>query len=176
MLRFALSHDGPAALRYPKAALEKVERPATAVGLGQAEVHEWGEGAMLVAYGTPFPTCVKAAEQLRQEGLSVGVINARFAKPLDRATLLKAVEQAALVVTVEEGTLEGGFGSAVLEAANAAGLDTRGVVRLGLPDRFVEHGERGELLAELGLDVAGICRVVRSRLAKSAECRVRSAR
>src|SRR5262249_57245941 len=110
-----------------------------------------------VAFGSLFPTCVKAAAQLREDGLSVGVINARFAKPLDKAALLKAVEEVPLVVTVEEGTLEGGFGSAVLEAAHGAGLDTRCVVRLGLPDRFVEHGERGELLEELGLDVAGVC-------------------
>ena len=116
---------------------------------------------MFVAYGTLFPSCVKAAEKLRAEGMDVGVINARFAKPLDRATLLRAVEECPLVVTVEEGTLEGGFGSALLEAANAAGLDTRGIVRLGLPDRFVEHGERPELLADLGLDVAGLCQAVR---------------
>src|SRR5207302_10431284 len=109
-----------------------------------------------VAYGSLFPACVQAAELLRGEGVEVGVTNARFAKPLDRQTLLRAVEQLPLVVTVEEGTLEGGFGSAVLEAANAAGLDTRNVVRLGLPDRFVEHAERGELLAELGLDAKGI--------------------
>jgi 1-deoxy-D-xylulose-5-phosphate synthase len=160
MLRFALGHDGPAALRYPKATLERVERPPAPVELGQAEVQEWGEDVLLVAYGTLFPTCVKAAQLLRQEGLSVGVINARFAKPLDRGTLLKAVEEVPLVVTVEEGTLEGGFGSALLEAANAAGLDTRPVVRLGLPDRFVEHAERAELLADLGLDAAGICRAV----------------
>ena len=76
------------------------------------------------------------------------------------------MRQSPLVVTVEEGTLEGGFGSAVLEAANAAGLDTRNIVRLGIPDRFVEHGERGELLAELGLDVDGICRAVRLGLDK----------
>jgi 1-deoxy-D-xylulose-5-phosphate synthase len=66
-----------------------------------------------------------------------------------------------LVVTVEEGTLEGGFGSALLEAANAAGLNTQNIVRLGIPDRFIEHAERGELLAELGLDVNGICKAVR---------------
>ncbi len=129
--------------------------------LGQAEVYEWGEDGVLVAFGTLFPTCVKAAAALREEGLNVGVINARFAKPLDRATLLRAVEELPLVVTVEEGTLEGGFGSAVLEAANGAGLDTRHVLRLGLPDRFIEHGERGELLADLGLDVDGICATVR---------------
>ena len=70
------------------------------------------------------------------------------------------------MVTVEEGTLEGGFGSAVLEAANAAGLDTRNIVRLGMPDRFVEHGERNELLADLGLDVDGIANSVRQALEK----------
>jgi len=161
MLRFALAENSPVSLRYPKANLEKVDRVVTPVELGQAEVHEWGEDVMLIAYGTLFPTCVKAADRLRADGLSVGVINARFVKPLDRTTLLKAVEQVPVVLTVEEGTLEGGFGSALLEAANAAGLDTRGIVRLGLPDRFVEHAERGELLASLGLDVDGICMAAR---------------
>lgn len=164
MLRFALGYDGPAAMRYPKANLEKVERGAAPVELGQAEIYEWGPDGAIVAYGSLFPTCVKAAERLRQEGLEVGVINARFAKPLDRQTLLRAVEQLPVVVTVEEGTLEGGFGGALLEAANSAGLDTRHVVRLGLPDRFIEHGERPELLADLGLDVNGICAAVREHL------------
>ena len=74
------------------------------------------------------------------------------------------MEQLPLVITVEEGTLEGGFGSALLEAANGAGLDTRHIIRLGLPDRFIEHAERGELLADLGLDMNGICAVVRRQL------------
>ncbi len=161
MLRFALSHSGPASMRYPKTSLEKVERGVTPIELGQAEVHEWGSDGALVVFGSLFPTCVKAADKLRQEGLEIGVINARFAKPLDKHTLLRAVEELPLVVTVEEGTLEGGFGSAVLEAANAAGLDTRNIVRLGIPDRFIEHAERPELLASLGLDVDGICRAVR---------------
>jgi 1-deoxy-D-xylulose-5-phosphate synthase len=165
MLRFALDHDGPASIRYPKATLEKVDRSAAPVELGQAEIYEWATDGILIAYGSLFPACVKAAQRLRADGLEIGVINARFCKPLDKATLLKAVEELPLVVTVEEGTLEGGFGSALLEAANAAGLDTRHVVRLGLPDRFIEHGERGELLAELGLDVNGICAAVRQGLA-----------
>jgi len=168
MLRWSLQHDGPVAIRYPKAALEKVERPAQPIELGQAEVFDWGEDGVLVAYGTFFATCVKAAAQLRQEGLHLGVINARFCKPLDKGTILKAVEEQPLVVTVEEGTLEGGFGSAVLEAANAAGLDTRHVVRLGLPDAYVEHAERHEQLADLGLDVAGICAAVRKALDRKA--------
>ena len=84
------------------------------------------------------------------------MINARFVKPLDRATILKAIEECGFVLTVEEGCLTGGFGSAVLEAANDAGLDTAHVRRLGLPDRFVLHAERDEQLAEVGLDVDGI--------------------
>ncbi len=167
MLRFALSHNGPVSIRYPKANLERVERPALPLELGQAEVHDWGDDGCLVAYGTLFPACVKAAQVLREEGLHVGVINARFAKPLDQATLLKAVEELPLVVTVEEGTLEGGFGSALLEAANSAGLDARHVVRLGIPDRFIEHAERNELLADLGLDVPGICAAVRRALGRA---------
>ena len=131
MLRFALNYSGPASMRYPKANLEKVEREAAPVELGQAEIFEWGPDGVLVAYGSLFPTCVKAAERLRDEGLDVGVINARFAKPLDRQTLLRAIEQLPFVITVEEGTLEGGFGSALLEAANASGLNTCHVTRLG---------------------------------------------
>lgn len=164
MLQFALESTGPVSLRYPKANLERVERGLAPIELGQAEIYEWATDGMLIAYGTLFTTCVKAAERLRDEGLEIGVINARFVKPLDTATLLKAVKDLPLVVTVEEGTLEGGFGSALLEAANAAGLDTSNIIRLGLPDRFVEHGERSELLAELGLDVNGICATIQRRL------------
>jgi 1-deoxy-D-xylulose-5-phosphate synthase len=137
--------------------------------LGQAEIYEWGPDGALIAYGNLFATCVKAAEQLRKEGLELAVINARFVKPLDKQTRLRAVDQLPLVVTVEEGTLEGGFGSALLEAANSAGLDTRHIIRLGLPDRFVEHGERGELLPDLGLDPAGICNTVRNALSRTAD-------
>ena len=169
MLRFALAHDGPASLRYPKTNLEKVERGHTPVELGQAEIYEWGADGVILVFGSLFPTCVKAAALLREEGLDIGVVNARFAKPLDKNTILRALEELPLIVTVEEGTLQGGFGSAVLEAANGAGLDTRHVVRLGIPDRFIEHAERGELLAALGLDVDGICRAVRQGLEKRSE-------
>jgi len=95
---------------------------------------------------------------LREQGLDVGVINARFVKPLDTETIFRAIEETGFVVTVEEGTLLGGFGAAVLEAANAARVSTDRVRCLGLPDRFIEHGERDELLAELGLDVDGLVR------------------
>jgi 1-deoxy-D-xylulose-5-phosphate synthase len=166
LLRWSLQQSSPVAMRYPKAPLERVERAVAPMDLGQAEVYEWGEDGIFIAYGTLFATCVKAAAQLREEGLNIGVINARFCKPLDKATMFKAIEEQPLVITVEEGCLEGGFGSAVLEAANAAGLDTRHIVRLGLPDAFVEHAERAEQMADLGLDVNGLCAAVRAGLAK----------
>ncbi|HZZ81629.1 MAG TPA: 1-deoxy-D-xylulose-5-phosphate synthase [Gemmataceae bacterium] len=170
MLRFAVAHTAhPVSIRYPKANLEKVERGATAIELGQAEILEWGTDAMILVFGTLMPGCVKAMEKLRAEGLDVGVVNARFCKPLDRGTVLRAIQEATVVVTVEEGTLEGGFGSAVLEVANAAGQDATNVIRLGIPDRFIEHAERSELLADLGLDANGIANTIRQALEKRSE-------
>lgn len=167
MIEFALGHNSPTAIRYPKATVERVAREFAPIEIGRAEVIEWGEDGMLIAFGSLLPTCVQAAKQLREEGLDVGVINARFAKPLDTETLLRAVETSGFVVTVEEGCLMGGFGSAVLEAANEAGLNTARIRRVGLPDRFVEHGERGELLAELQLDIAGIASICREMAERS---------
>ncbi|MBY0230961.1 MAG: 1-deoxy-D-xylulose-5-phosphate synthase [Gemmataceae bacterium] len=164
LLEFALRHTSPVGIRYPKASLERVAREPAPVELGKAEVIREGDDVVLVAFGTLLSACVKAADLLEAEGVSAGVVNARFCKPLDKEVILGAVERAQVVVTVEEGTLEGGFGSAVLEAANAAGLDASNVVRLGLPDRFVEHGERAELLADLKLDAAGIAETARARL------------
>jgi 1-deoxy-D-xylulose-5-phosphate synthase len=165
MVRFAIDATGhPTSLRYPKGNLERVERGVAPVELGQAEIIDWETDAIIMVFGSLLPTCVKAAAALRAEGINVGVVNARFCKPLDRATVLRAVEEATVVVTVEEGTLEGGFGSAVLEAVNSAGMDSSNIVRLGIPDRFIEHAERSELLADLGLDVKGISNTIRQAL------------
>jgi 1-deoxy-D-xylulose-5-phosphate synthase len=162
MLEFALTHDGPAAIRYPKATADLIERADCPIELGTAEVFDWGRDGVLLCCGTLLKSCLKAAEALRAEGLDVGVVNARFVKPLDVATLLKAVEESPFVVTVEEAALAGGFGGALLEAAADAGLACGHVRRLGIPDRFIEHGERGELLADLGLDPAGIAAACRA--------------
>lgn len=161
MLEFSLSYDGPTAIRYPKAPADAVERQVAPVELGKSEVYVWGKDGMLVAFGSLFTDCVQAAEQLREEGLDVGVINARFAKPLDTEVIHQALLESGFVITVEEGTLCGGFGSAVLESANAAGINTQYLKRMGIPDRFIEHGHRQELLADLGLDVAGITAAAR---------------
>ncbi|MGL6074305.1 MAG: 1-deoxy-D-xylulose-5-phosphate synthase [Fimbriiglobus sp.] len=163
MLRFCMEQTSPTTIRYPKANLETLDRQGSVapIELGKAEVLEWGEDGCFIAFGPLASLCQEASKRLRDEGMNIGVINARFVKPLDRETIFKAIETMPLVVTVEEGVLEGGFGSAVLEAANAAGLDTRNVIRRGIADRYVEHGERGELLAEIGLDLATLMETMR---------------
>ncbi len=160
MFAFAFGHNGPVAMRYPRAKLDIIERDVQPVELGQAEILDWETDGMLIACGGMVGTCLRVAERLKSlYGLRVGVINARFIKPLDRETILKSIEECGFVLTVEEGCLPGGFGSAVLEAANDAGLPTSHIRRLGLPDRYVMHAERDEQLAEVGLDVEGIARV-----------------
>jgi 1-deoxy-D-xylulose-5-phosphate synthase len=165
MLDWALGQDRPAAIRYPKAAAPRVLRPPQPVELGTAEILAPGRDGAIVACGAVLEACTQAADRLRAEGLELGVINARFLKPLDSETILGAVRRLPLVVTVEEGVLAGGFGSAVLEAAADAGLHARPICRLGIPDRFVPHGTREELLWELGLDAAGIAEACRQAAA-----------
>ena len=160
LLEFGLQYNGPFSIRYPKANVEQIAREVEPVELGRAEVLDWGRDGVLIAYGTLLGSCVEVARRLRADGLEVGVINARFLKPLDRETILRAVAESPFVVTVEEGTLEGGFGSAVLEAVNAAGQRTDHIRRVGIPDRYIQHAERSEQLAELGLDVEGLLKTV----------------
>lgn len=163
MIPFSLQHPGPISIRYPKANAETVVRAEAPqpIELGKSEILQWGTDGMLVCFGALLPDCLKAAEKLQKDGLDVGVINARFLRPLDTDVILKAVRECGFVVTVEENTLCGGFGSAVLEAANEAGLPTQHIRRLGIPDRFIEHGNRKELLADLGLDAVGLIHTCR---------------
>ncbi|QDU55217.1 1-deoxy-D-xylulose-5-phosphate synthase [Aeoliella mucimassa] len=166
MLDFSLEHTSPCGVRYPKDKAVTVARtdgePRAPVELGQSEILRWGRDGTLVACGSTLADCLEAAAVLDEEGLDFGVVNARFIKPLDQATLLRALNENPVVLTVEEGALACGFGSAVLEMANAAGAETAHLHRLGIPDKFVEHGEREELMAQLGLDAAGIAQSCRS--------------
>jgi 1-deoxy-D-xylulose-5-phosphate synthase len=167
MLDWALAHDGPVAIRYPKAVVETHARDRAPMELGQAELMADGHDGLIVACGTLLGEALKATATLRDEGLDVAVVNARFVKPLDTGMILDRIDAAPWTVTVEENALQTGFGSAVLEAVNDAQCRSSEprphgpIVRLGLPDQFVEHGERGELLADLGLDATGIAATCR---------------
>jgi 1-deoxy-D-xylulose-5-phosphate synthase len=125
--------------------------------LGQSETLSTGEDGTIIACGTMLAQAVEAAAQLAEQGVRVGVVNARFVKPIDEQMLRQAAATG-FVITIEENALLGGFGSAVLETANRLGLSTERFKVLAIPDRFVEHGEREELLAEMGLDAAGLVR------------------
>jgi 1-deoxy-D-xylulose-5-phosphate synthase len=159
MLDFALKCDHPTGMRYPKANAETMSGERTPIECGVAEVLSFGRDGNLLCCGTLLADCVRASQKLRERGLDVGVINARFIKPLDRQIIERSLRDGGFLVTVEEGQLMGGFGSAVLEAANEMQLNTQRIRRIGLPDRFIEHGERAELLGELGLDQLGIVEV-----------------
>jgi 1-deoxy-D-xylulose-5-phosphate synthase len=161
LLEFALSHDAPVSIRYPKASAEIIERSVAPVALGKSERLRSGTDGAFLVFGALLGEALRAAEQLAEEGIEVAVVNARFLRPLDQAMLARLVEECGFVLTVEENSLVGGFGSAVLEAASQLGLDTRNIRCCGVPDRFIEHGERSELLADLGLDARGLARAVR---------------
>jgi 1-deoxy-D-xylulose-5-phosphate synthase len=162
MLDFALQHDSPTSIRYPKANAEWIGGERAPLELGKAEILSWGQDGVILCCGTLLADCRRAAQKLREDdGLEIGVVNMRFIKPLDVMVVQRALREAAFVVTVEEGQLMGGFGSAVLEAASDAGLDTSRIRRLGIPDRYIEHAERSELLADLGLDQVGIVQICR---------------
>jgi 1-deoxy-D-xylulose-5-phosphate synthase len=165
MLDFALRFDGPCAIRYPKAVLPSIAAERTPIELGKSEVLSWSDEGVILCCGSQLSECVKAAELLGEEGIHVGVVNARFVKPLDKEVVLRAVRECGFVITVEESSLMGGFGSAVLETASDAGLNASHVRRLGIPDKFIEHGERNELLADLGIDAAGIASACRASAA-----------
>jgi 1-deoxy-D-xylulose-5-phosphate synthase len=166
MVDFALSLDVPTSIRYPKANTETLPGERQPIELGKAEILRWGRDGVILACGTLVNESLRAADRLRQDGLDVGVVNARFIKPIDREVIERALRDGQFIVAVEEGCLMGGFGSAVLEAAADMGLDCSRIKRLGIPDRFVEHGERAELLGDLGLDQPGImaaCRAMAER-------------
>jgi 1-deoxy-D-xylulose-5-phosphate synthase len=165
MLRTAVEHPGPAAVRYPRGNGWGVplDPDVKTLPLGQAELLRDGEDALVVALGLPVHPALEAAAELAADGLSVAVLNARFAKPLDATRIVALARKVRAVVTVEEHALQGGFGSAVLEALAAAGVQ-RPVRCLGVPDTIVEHGDPATIRARLGLDAPGIARAVREAL------------
>jgi 1-deoxy-D-xylulose-5-phosphate synthase len=157
MLRTAIAHDGPAALRYPRGAAEGAELPAEPeeIPIGTGELLASGERVALLGYGYGVTVALEAAALLAEHELRPTVADARFAKPLDEELLERLALGHELLVTIEEGSLPGGFGSAVLEHLEDAFADRPGerarVLRIGLPDRYVTHGKPALLREEVGL-------------------------
>ena len=152
MLHTALHIDGPAAVRYPRGAGVGVELPGTPelLRVGTGEVLREGERVALVGYGTGVGRALGAADLLAERGVDVTVADARFAKPLDAPLLAALAAEHELLVTVEEGVLAGGFGSAVWESLSDEGALAPRILRVGLPDRYVTHGAPALLHEEVG--------------------------
>jgi 1-deoxy-D-xylulose-5-phosphate synthase len=166
MLHFAFSHDGPVAVRYPRgeAAGANLGAPVERIKYGRGVVERMGNDVALVAVGPMVAVALEAAELLAQGGWSPMVINPRFLKPLDEE-LLALAASTGRVVTIEEHVLRGGFGSAVLEWLTEGGRPQASCLRIGVPDRFVEHGDRAALRRELGLTPQAIAELVRTSFA-----------
>ncbi len=159
MLKTAVDMTTPVAVRYPRGSGLGVnmEAPLHTLEVGKAEVLREGEDVCLWAIGSMVDSAVKVAEKLAKQGITAGVVNMRFAKPLDEALLLEHARKYKKLVTLEEGVLQGGVGSAVLEVLNNAKLLTEcKVLTLGIPDEFVLHGDKARLLRDLELDVEAI--------------------
>jgi 1-deoxy-D-xylulose-5-phosphate synthase len=168
MLTTAIALGAPAAVRYPRGngygvPLDQVFRE---LPVGKGEVLREGKAGTLIAIGTMVHPAQEAAEALAAEGIDVGVVNARFVKPLDRELLLGLARRGAPLFTVEENALQGGFGTAVLELLEEEGITGVPVTRIGFPDRFIEQGEQPDLRAMYGLDAVGIAATVRKALQK----------
>ena len=156
MLNMALAYDHPCSIRYPKAsAMQREDALAAEIEIGKSEVIRQGSDGTIVSFGALLENALAAADLLSDE-LDIRVINARFAKPIDQQMVRESIETGRFVFTLEENTVQGGFGSAFLESAIAQRLDTRFVQTLGLPDQFVEHGDRIDLLHQCGLSPEAI--------------------
>jgi 1-deoxy-D-xylulose-5-phosphate synthase len=177
-LRLCLTLDTPAALRYPRDNVPAQHfEEIIAENLRADAAQEWkigvsrvlreGPDATLVVYGALAQSVMIAADALACEGINVEVIDARFCKPLDGRMLQRVLRAGHPVLTVEDHSLQNGFGTAVLEYAVTHHLPTQGITRLGMPDRLIAHATRGQQLAEVGLDVPGITGSVRDAIRRA---------
>ena len=175
MLSLALKHDGPLAMRFPRGKVPSREEVSSQerepMAVGRAEVLRDGEegGVVIWAYGVMVSTALEVAQSLTERGVQVGVVDARFAKPVDEDLLARHMASYRHVVTLEDHQRAGGFGSAMLEASARIRVEgrTAGVRVLGIPDRYVDHmTTREEQLASAGLDAPAVTRVVTQLLGK----------
>ena len=170
MLNTATLLSQPVAIRYPRSKGEGVTMDTTlkVVETGKGEILVEGDNLLMVPVGSMVYRACEAARQLREEGIRAAVVNPRFIKPLDSSLLSSMAQRIGRVVTIEENVLAGGFGSALIELLQEKGLSDVEVLRIGIPDQFLEHGPQGVLREECGLDLGGIVGRVRSFLTREA--------
>jgi 1-deoxy-D-xylulose-5-phosphate synthase len=158
MLKTAVYSGVPMALRYPRGTGYGVEMDAELheLQIGRGELLLDGSDLCIIAIGSTVYPALEAAEALGRKGISAGVVNARFVKPLDADLIRSVAAKTGRLITVEENALQGGFGSAVLEMLYDSGLQDVRIRRLGIPDRYIEHGSQAQLRKDVGIDADGI--------------------
>ena len=158
MLKTAVDHNGPAAVRYPRGNVIGVDfdDELGSLEIGKGELLRPGQDLVIVAVGSTVHSAMAAAERLESEGIGAAVINARFVKPLDRELILTWAEKTGRVITVEENMLQGGFGSAILEMFEEESFFPKSLKRLGVADFFVPHGSQDKLRNLCEIDAGGI--------------------
>ena len=164
MLDLALKHKGPIAIRYPRGKIQSsamsypefVKRSLSTFKIGEAEILKEGDDIALIAIGNTVYPALSAAERLEKDGITAMLINARFVKPLDRNLIFSVASIIPRIITIEENTLQGGFGSAVLELLNETDIHNVKIRRLGMPSGFIEQGKQSELRKKYGFDEEGI--------------------
>ncbi len=168
MLTTAYHIDGPSAVRYPRGVGPGVatEKQLTALPVGKGEIRRRGQRIALLAFGSMLSPCLDAADEL-----DATVANMRFVKPIDRELIIGLAAEHSLLISVEENVLIGGAGAEVARVLEEIDSPAR-LVRLGIPDRFIDHGDQARLLAEIGLDREGIIRATREHAAFAPDERV----
>ncbi len=168
MLWTAIQSNSPFIIRYPKEKVMENEelQEFKSLNIGKAEVIEQGKDIVILALGSMVKVAKEASRELRKKRIESTLINIRFIKPLDAELIVHLAKSIPRVITIEEGVLSGGFGSAVLELLQDKGIKNCRVKRIGLPNKFVEQGERSELLKKYGLSKEGIIKAVEECLKK----------
>jgi 1-deoxy-D-xylulose-5-phosphate synthase len=163
MLYTAIETPHPTAVRYPRGngIGVKMDEEFRMIEIGKGEILQDGKDGVILALGTMVYPCLKAAERLALEGISVSVVNARFVKPLDEDLIICLANEKSFLVTVEEAALMGGFGSAVMELLEEKNLRTNRTLRIGVPDKLIPHGSPSLLHAKYGIDADGIYEQIR---------------
>ncbi len=158
MLKTSIEHDGPIAIRYPRGTGTgvSIESNVTPITIGEAEILERGEDLLILAIGRTVCDALEAHSELMAHGISATVVNCRFVKPLDVNLISTLAGKIPRIITIEENVRQGGFGSAILECLNDAGLTSHCLERIGAPDRFIEHGSQNFLRSKYGIDPAAI--------------------
>jgi 1-deoxy-D-xylulose-5-phosphate synthase len=166
MLGTAVQHSGPIAFRYPRGygAGVPIDDEIRVLPIGKGEVLTKGNDVVILAIGVTVASALEAAKQLEDESISATVVNCRFVKPLDDALIIRLAREIPNIVTVEENVLHGGFGSAVVECLMDAGITNSRVVRIGIPDTYVEHGSQKILRSKYGIDTPGVIKAVRDMI------------